>query len=261
MNWNPLKRLSARPSGKDTPTSPEWEAPMDSVDEIVSRYHRLEVNSKKLHKSAKKYEDMMLALYQSEKKLCGDMVNDDFCKEHDDLRRTIEEWLCYASEMDQAVDDHVIAVRRCLVDPMKRYQSTFPDVQAAVKKRDQLVQEHLRMVQKVAKLETKEATGNNIAKLAESRRQVEILANELEAQNTLLRSELPAIYEHRVEYIQPCLHALILSQTVHWGEATSRLQKCFPSLNKSCRSDAETSQYHRDKLNAIKSLSIVAGSD
>lgn len=52
-------------------------------------------------------------------------------------------------------------MRRCLVDPMKRYQSTFPDVQAAVKKRDQLVQEHLRMVQKVAKLETKEATGGS----------------------------------------------------------------------------------------------------
>lgn len=58
-----MKRLSARPSGKDTPTSPEWEAPMDSVDDIVSRYHRLEVNSKKLHKSAKKYEDMMLGQY------------------------------------------------------------------------------------------------------------------------------------------------------------------------------------------------------
>lgn len=47
------------------------------------------------------------ALYQSEKKLCGDLVNDDFCKEQEELRRTIEEWLCYASEMDQAVDDHV----------------------------------------------------------------------------------------------------------------------------------------------------------
>lgn len=159
----------------------------------------------------------------------------------------------------------MIAVRRCLVDPMKRYQSTFPDVQAAVKKRDQLVQEHLRMVQKVAKLETKEATGtppyftqignfelifiwlcttvnrslsktttrvklycnrkqtgfifigNNIAKLAESRRQVETLANELEVQNSLLRSELPAIYEHRVDYIQPCLHALIHSQVSRLG--------------------------------------------
>ena len=61
--------------------------------------------------------------------------------------------------MDQAVEDHVIALRRCLVDPLKRYQATFPDVQVALKKRDHLVQEHQRLVQKVAKLETKEATG------------------------------------------------------------------------------------------------------
>ncbi|XP_003747369.1 bridging integrator 3 [Galendromus occidentalis] len=259
MNWNPLKRLSGRP-GKDTPTSPDAEGG-DSIDDIVSRYHRLEINSKKLHKSAKKYEDIMLALYQSEKKLCSDLVNDDFCKENDDLRRTIEEWLCYASEMDQAVEDHVIALRRCLVDPLKRYQATFPDVQVALKKRDHLVQEHQRLVQKVAKLETKEATGNNIAKLAECRRQVETSTLELETQNALLRSELPAIYEHRVEYMEPCLHALIISQTKHWGEATSRLQKCFPSLNENCRTDAEISLYHRDKLNAIKALSIVAGSE
>lgn len=56
--------------------------------------------------------------------------------------------------------------------------------------------------------------GNNIAKLAECRRQVETSTQDLETQNALLRSELPAIYEHRVEYMEPCLHALIISQVI-----------------------------------------------
>lgn len=262
MSWNPLKRLSGKPGGggkAETPTTPD--APDDSVDDVINKFNKLESNSKKLHKSAKKYEDMMLALYQSEKKLCSDLVNDDFCKENDELRSTIEEWLCYASEMDSAVEDHVIAVRRCLVDPIKKYQCIFPDVQSAVKKRDQVIQERHKLQHRVAKLETKEATGNNIAKLAETRRQLETASSELEIQNAFLRSELPAVYESRVQYLQPSVQAIILSQTMHWGEATSRLQKCFPSINQNQRTDAEIALIHKEKLNAIKALSIVAGTD
>uniref|UniRef100_A0A224YKS0 Bridging integrator 3 n=1 Tax=Rhipicephalus zambeziensis TaxID=60191 RepID=A0A224YKS0_9ACAR len=64
MSWNPLKRLS-KASSKGSPGA---ELDERTIEEFVSKFVRLERDTKKLHNDAKKYEDTMLALYHCEKK-------------------------------------------------------------------------------------------------------------------------------------------------------------------------------------------------
>ncbi|KAL3173652.1 hypothetical protein MRX96_041471 [Rhipicephalus microplus] len=141
MSWNPLKRSSKSSKGSS-----------GAELEFVSKFVRLERDTKKLHNDSKKYEDTMLALYHCEKKMSGDLASGELCHESPELRRLVEEWLGFASSMDTAVDDHLVAIRRCLVDPIKRYQGVFAEVQAALKRREQAAQECLRLEQRAERL-------------------------------------------------------------------------------------------------------------
>uniref|UniRef100_A0A023FUU0 Putative bridging integrator 3 n=1 Tax=Amblyomma parvum TaxID=251391 RepID=A0A023FUU0_AMBPA len=218
MSWKPLKRLSKTSSR----SSPSGELDEKTIEEHVSKFVRLERDTKRLHNDAKKYEDTMLALYHCEKKMSSDLASGELCNESPELRRLVEEWLGFASSMDTAVDDHLVAVRRCLVDPLKRYQSVFSEVQAALKRRDQAVQECLRLEQRVERLGGRESTGPNLARLSECRQAVETARAELTTMEALLAQDLPRWYEAGSLYLQPCLEAFVHSQTLHWGQATTR---------------------------------------
>ncbi|CAN7943701.1 unnamed protein product [Ixodes hexagonus] len=217
MSWNPLKRLSKPPAR----TSPGGELDESTVEEYVSKFVRLETDTKKLHKDAKKYEDAMLALYHCEKKMSSDLANGELCNDSPELRRLVEEWLGFASSMDSAVDDHLVAIRRCLVDPLKRYQAVFTEVQAALKRRNQAAQECVRLEQRAERLTGRETTGPNLAKLSECKQALEAARGELRTQGALLAQDLPRWYQASSLYLQPCLEALMHSQTLHWGQATT----------------------------------------
>lgn len=218
MSWNPLKRLS-----KPTPkSSPGGELAEKTIEEYVSKFVRLERDTKKLYNDAKKYEDTMLALYHCEKKMSSDLASGELCNESPELRRLVEDWLGFASSMDTAVDDHLVAVRRCLVEPLKRFQSVFGEVQAALKRRDQASQEVQRLEQRTERVGSRESTGANLARLSECRQALEAGRAELAVQEALLAQDLPRGYAAAGLYLQPCLEALVHSQVLHWGQAATR---------------------------------------
>ena len=82
---------------------------------------------------------------------------------------------------------------------------------------------------------------------------------EFESQNRLLLMELPQFYERRIDYFQPCLHALIRSQVDYYGE-TTRLFTHLVSANPNAsniKTDHEHKEYIEKMMGDIKALSIV----
>lgn len=154
--------------------------------------------------------------------MSSDLASGELCNHSPELRRLVEEWLGFASSMDSAVDDHLIAIRRCLVDPLKRYQAVFTEVQAALKRRDHAAQECLRLEQRAERLASREPTGPNLAKLSECKQALEITRAELCTQSALLAQDLPRWFQASSLYLQPCVEALLHSQALHWGQATAR---------------------------------------
>lgn len=246
MSWNPLKRLS-KPPPKSSPGS---ELAEKTIEEYVSKFARLERDTKKLYSDAKKYEDTMLALYHCEKKMSSDLASGELCNESPELRRLVEDWLGFASSMDTAVDDHLVAVRRCLVEPLKRFQSVFGEVHAALKRRDQARQEVQRLEQRAERLGSRESTGANLARLSECRQALEASRAELAVQEALLAQDLPRGYEAGGLYLQPCLEALVHSQTLHWGQAATRAHDLMAPPGE--RTPVE------QRLAAARALSIVS---
>ncbi|GIY06756.1 bridging integrator 3-like protein, partial [Caerostris extrusa] len=70
-------------------------------------------------------------------------------------------------------------------------------------------QDSIKASQKVQKLQEKEKTGANIVKLESAKQNLVNLEEDFKAQDKLLKSELPLLYEGRIEYFQPCLESLI----------------------------------------------------
>lgn len=245
MSWNPLKRLS-KTSSKGSSGA---ELDEKTIEEYVSKFVRLERDTKKLHNDAKKYEDTMLALYHCEKKMSSDLASGELCHESPELRRLVEEWLGFASSMDSAVDDHLVAIRRCLVDPLKRYQGMFAEVQATLKRREQAAQECLRLEQRAERLSGRESTGANLARLSESRQALEAGRADLATQGALLAQDLPRWYAAGSLYLQPCLEALVHSQILHWGQAATRAHDLMAP---------GTCSPVEQQLAAARSLSIVS---
>ncbi|XP_064465803.1 bridging integrator 3-like isoform X2 [Ornithodoros turicata] len=247
MSWNPLRRSAAR-------TPPITTGPPDEkhVEVYISKFVRLEADTKKLHKQARKYEDLMLALYRCEKKLAGDLANGELCRDRQELRRLLEDWLGFASEMDNAVEDHVLAVRRCLVDPLKRSQGLFTEVQSSLRRREQTVQERLRLESRLARLEARgePSTGNTLARRGEYRRSLEAARAAEVTQGALLEHDLPQLHQGCLAAFRPSLEALLHAQVLHWGAAAAAAAEAFPDI-------PATKARATSRLAALRALSIV----
>merc|ERR1712080_95801 len=143
-----------------------------------------------------------------------------------------------------------------VVDPMKKLTGEFPSIQAAVKRRDLVMQECLRCQQKWEKMNKLERTGGNVVKIEQAKRSYQLARDDYEKANRLLLIELPQFYDKRVDYFQPSLQALIRAQVDYYGEST----RLFTHLSPGQTNPITDTEYNRElerKMSQIRSLSIV----
>jgi len=217
----------------------------------------LENTTKKLYKDAKKYEDCILDVNRSEKKMTSDLSNSLLCHDEKKLRELVEEWHSYVSQASVFDDDLVLLTRRTIVEPLKKFQGAFTETRSALKKRDQAMQECTKASQKFQKLQEKEKTGQNIVKLEAAKQNLANLEEDFKALDRLLKSELPLLYEGRIEYFQPCLEALIKAQVEHYGNSANLFTENIPSLKDFNFSEKELKHVQNQRFTQIHALSIV----
>jgi len=254
--WNPLKKAGAQLNSK--PLLSQGLLSHDEDRDLEMTFVRLqdmEENTKKLYKEVRRYEDCLANLQKTEEKLASDLVNSSL--EDPELKAVGEEYSSVVYQLGHTTGDLAQLAQKTVVDPMKKLTTEFPQIQAAVKRRDMLLTECLRCQQKWEKLAKLERTGGNIVKVEQAKRSYQLAKEDFEKVNRLMLLELPQFYARRIDYFQPCLQALIRSQVDYYGETTRQ----FSNLVNVCPGEDLTDQQFEKNLekqmSEIKTLSIV----
>ena len=253
LPWNPLKKVAVSLNAK--PQLTEGMVSMDDDRSLEITYvnlQEMEENSRKIQREVKKYEDCLLGLQRADDKLSSDLANSQLCQENESLRRTSDDLGSLVYQMGHNTDDMVQLAQRTVRDPMKKINGEFPNIQAAIKRRDMTLQEAQRAHAKYEKI-AKDKTANN-AKKEQAKRSFLSAKEDFEKANKKLLLELPQFYDRRIEYFQPCLQALVRSQVDYYGCSTrlhSRLET---------RETGDEDSFSRDmerRMAEIRALSIV----
>lgn len=249
MSWNIFNRYSA-PKKSVVSRTTEREFGRE-----VKRVESLDETSKKLYKDTKRWMESNAALSQSEQKIIQDLLLNPVCQSEAQLNEMVTEWEKATEKQNSHSKELNIVVQKTMADPVKRLNTIFPSIQAALKKREQSLQEYEKSQAKVEKQKNRERTGQNVVKLDLSKKAVERTKAEFDSQNQALSEDLPKFVEGRIEYIQPCLESLIKSQVSYNSEAL-KIYTDLEDIWKTSKDLSEMKSQHQQTLSDIKALSI-----
>lgn len=248
MSWNPFKK--AKPSPK--------QAGDREFEREVARFNQLEVATKKIYKDTKKYGDALSALSKAELRIYQDLVSSPVSQ--DDLFwEPLQECMACAERLDELRQELAIRNQKTVTEPMKKFSGVFPSVNAAIKRRDQALQDYQKYQAKGLKLQEREKTPQNQAKVEANNQALTVAKLDYERQNAVMLEELPQLIEGRIDYFEPSFEAMIRSGASYYSQASEALSDL---TNKLCWKNTELSQEDcnqqlQQKLAEIKSLSIV----
>lgn len=152
---------------------------------------------------------------------------------------------------------------KTFIEPLKKLRNEFVTIATAITKREDLVTIWKYSYNRVKKLqEKKDKTASHIAKLERERRAEEAAAKDLKTIHTQLLVELPVFLEKRLEYISPCIHAVIMIQLNYYGCATQLYTQLMPMHHSEFVSsvtipEEQYQQVVRTELNKLRALTIV----
>lgn len=152
---------------------------------------------------------------------------------------------------------------KTFIEPLKKLRNEFVTIAAAITKREDLITTWKYSYNRVKKLqEKKDRTANHIAKLERERRVEDAAAKDLKTIHTQLLMELPVFLEKRLEYINPCIHAVIMIQLNYYGCATQLYTQLMPMqyselISSITLSEEEYQRVIRSELNRLRALTIV----
>ncbi|KAI0211819.1 Bridging integrator 3 [Lamellibrachia satsuma] len=224
----------------------------------VKKLELLDENTKKVYKDTKRCIESQTAQNKSEVKMVQDLANSPLVREEETLQPLVEQWSSTATKLEQLTNELNTNYYKTVVEPMKKFSTIVPSTQAAVKKRDQSLQEYSRYLAKVEKYREKERTGPNVVKLDAARKALLMAKDDFQTQNSILTGELPRFYDHRIDYVQPCFQALIKSQVKYYTDARNIYTDLSRRLGGE-KDDLPSDVYNQriqQKLTEIRALSI-----
>lgn len=225
----------------------------------MKKVERLEETSRKLYKDTKRWVESNQGVVGSERKITQNLMSSQLCQNEPGLSAQVSNWDRSLEKQEPYMKELNNNVQRAVIEPMKKFNGIFPSVQAAVKKRDQSLQEYTKCQAKVEKYQDRERTGQNVVKLDTSRKSLHIAKDEFVSQNTTLMEDLPKLIDGSVDYFQPSLEALIKSQVAYNCEAykmcTELSEQMSTQVGGKCSKEERASRIHQN-LGNIKALSI-----
>ena len=114
---------------------------------------------------------------------------------------------------------------KTIIDSSKRLTLALANVTNAIKKREQSLNEYIKIQNKLDKIQEKLGTSttslastgtmtsnNNANKYEQIQKQLNEAKQQYELKNQVLNSELPILHEQRAAFVYPCLEAFIEAQ-------------------------------------------------
>ncbi len=310
---NPINRQSSASCnlGLAVPRSVQLD-----FDKEEKKIQELELTNKKFYKDVKSYVLKIDELNKSESKLISNLSNlanqssitnsiltssettttttaanitisTTSTDEDKEFLSQLKQWKDLLNDHNASCDHLKQSCQQQVIEPMKKLNSLFPQVYEAIKRRQQAYNEFTRQQSKLDKALEKERTGPQIVRNEQLNQLVQNAKQQFDREHSLLMEELPKLYNSRVDYIRPCVQALLESQANFYDNYTSfyeSILECHksdsivsnlinkdnnrdddddddlePSNNDKNKTDNEIDDEIQKCLNEIKSLSIVAG--
>ena len=138
-----------------------------------------------------------------------------------------------------------------VIEPIKKLNMLFPNVYSAIKRREHAYKEFLSQQNRLNRAQEKERTGPNLVRIEEYKQSANAAKQQFLKEHLFLMEELPKLYNSRLEYIKPCVHSLLESQSNFYETYASFYDKILSS-NKN--NTATTTGYNSSLLNRSFSL-------
>ncbi|XP_064601578.1 LOW QUALITY PROTEIN: bridging integrator 3-like [Liolophura sinensis] len=227
------------------------------VEREAKKLEGLEDTTKKLYKDMKRCIESCTATAKAERKIPRDLLASALCQQDTELKSLVEDWDHAAVRLEHHQQELNSCCQKVVMEPTKKLSSIFPGVQAAIKKRQQSLQEYNKCQAKIDKYQERERTGGNVVKRETSKKVLQNAKEEFETQHSTLMEEMPKLYEARTDYFQPSFEALVRSQVSYHAEAFKIYSELSHQMtDKDGLSDEDYSAVMQQKLTDIKALSI-----
>ncbi|KAK7184292.1 BAR adaptor protein Hob3 [Paraphaeosphaeria minitans] len=243
MSWTGFKKGVNRATTQVLMKTGQVERTNDRDYETeLRRYRTMETAANKLQKEAKGYLDSLRAMTASQMRIAETIdafYGDAGAK--DGVSRSYKQAVTdLDAETIKALDG---PYRTTVLDPIQRFCSYFPDINACITKRDHKALDYDRTRAQVKKLTDK--PDKDVTKLPRAEKDEQMAKASYDQLNEMLTTELPQLIDLRVPYLDPSFEALVKIQLRFCAEAYSRMAQVQQYL------DADTrDQYAQGELDA-----------
>ncbi|XP_063236750.1 bridging integrator 3-like isoform X2 [Bacillus rossius redtenbacheri] len=263
MTWNPLRKqkLTTKPS----PAIQAIDSKSDQkLESLFLKLQQSEELSRKLQKDMRKYLEGVASCSKQEQQITTELSASPLCVSRDELRQVVEDYHSVTSQVSDSVKALIDSCQKTFQEPLKKYGTVFPDIDARFRQREQLVQEWREAGARVRKYELRERTAKNFVKLEQARRALQAAAATLVSCHEGLLSELREFTARRAAYLNPSVRALVRAHLEQYGETTRlfthlcRFQDAKgASPSSAVMPEREFQALIDDKMARIQSLMIV----
>lgn len=245
-------------------------------DKEEKKIQQLEQTNKKFYKDVKCYVEKIDELNKSESKMINNLSslasttaqslnesNTNLKNEEVEFLAKLKLWKDLLNKHNSSCEGLKSSCQSQVIEPMKKLNSLFPQVYEAIKRRQNAFNELCKQQSKLDKALEKERTGVQIVKIEQLKQLVATSKQQFQREHSILMEELPKLYNSRVDYIRPCVGALLESQAKFY-DSYSTFYDSILSLNESdsfenASSESVNNQNATSKIennNSINSLAV-----
>lgn len=238
-------------------------------DKEEKKIQQLEQTNKKFYKDVKCYVDKIEELNKSESKMINNLsglanpatvqsitdLNANFQNEEIEFLAKLKLWKDLLNEHNSTCDNLKSSCQTQVIEPMKKLNSLFPQVYEAIKRRQHAFNELCKQQSKLDKALEKERTGVQIVKIEQLKQLVATSKQQFQREHTLLMEELPKLYNSRVDYIRPCVSALLESQAKFY-DSYSKFYDSILNLNEKSSNQILDNNSDNNNQETIQSVSV-----
>ncbi|EEB05677.1 BAR adaptor protein Hob3 [Schizosaccharomyces japonicus yFS275] len=257
MSWHGFKKAVNRAGTSVMMKTGHVERTVDRQFETEERRFRsMETAAKKLQKEAKGYLDALRAMTAAQTRIAntidafyGDAGSKDGVSAY--YRQIVED---LDAETVKRLDG---PFRTTVLEPISRFCSYFPDINAAITKRNHKLLDHDAMRSKVQKLIDKPSS--DPSKLPRAEKDATMAREAYETLNEQLVTELPQLVSLRVPYLDPSFEALVKIQLCFCREGYEKMaqvQQYFESTVRDDYSNGVLDERVEQVLQSMRDLSI-----
>ncbi|CAF2459797.1 unnamed protein product [Rotaria sp. Silwood2] len=268
-SWNPFTRNTNSRKSIGVITTRDF-------DRETRRLESLEDNAKSLTRDLIKQDKSFDDFSRGQLKLLHDLSGSAFINHYDqqqtsttlstNISQLINDWKVTAQHISEQTSLLNEITSKTIIDSSKRLTLALTNVTNAIKKREQSLNDYIKIQNKLDKINEKSSTTTSLTtmtnttnnnKIEQIKKQLNDAKQQYELKNQILNNELPILHEQRAAFVYPCLEAFIEAQAHYCDQLEAAYRNLIGQTDTVTNSTATLDEINA-KLANIKSLSIVA---